>query len=76
MMFMDEEKDHAKEAEGKESEESEQQPGEGKQHNVQESAQVPITLATPIRDSRSRPHLRLLFATPDRAPNRDSLFLS
>ena len=34
------------------------------------------TLATPLHDSRSRPHSRLSFATPDRAPNRDSLFLS
>ena len=33
-------------------------------------------LATPLHDSRSRPHLRLSFATPDRAPNCDSLFLS
>ena len=34
------------------------------------------TLATPLHDSRSRPHSRLLFATPNCAPNRDSLFLS
>ena len=34
------------------------------------------TLATPLHDSRPRPHSRLLFATPDRTPNRDSLFLS
>ena len=34
------------------------------------------TLATPLHDSRSRPHSRLSFATPDRAPNRDLLFLS
>ena len=33
-------------------------------------------LATPISDSRSRLHSRLTFATSDRAPNRDSLFLS
>ena len=32
------------------------------------------TLAIPLHDSRSRPHLRLSFTTPDRAPNRDSLF--
>ena len=35
-----------------------------------------LTFATHFRDSRSRPHSRLSFATPDRAPNRDSLFLS
>ena len=34
------------------------------------------TLATPIHDLRLRPHSRLSFVTPDRAPNRDSLFLS
>ena len=34
------------------------------------------TLTTPLHDSHSRPHSRLSFATPDRAPNRDSLFLS
>ena len=34
-----------------------------------------LTFATPLHDSRSRPHSRLSFATPDRAPNRDSLFL-
>ena len=33
------------------------------------------TLATPLHDSRLRPHSRLSFATPDRAPNRDLLFL-
>ena len=32
------------------------------------------TLVTHIRDSCSRPHSRLPFATPDCAPNRDSLF--
>ena len=32
------------------------------------------TLATHFRDSRSRLHSRLMFATPDCAPNHDSLF--
>ena len=32
------------------------------------------TLATTLHGSRSQPHSRLSFATPDRAPNRDSLF--
>ena len=30
----------------------------------------------PSRESCSQPHSRLSFVTPDRAPNRDSLFLS
>ena len=43
MMCMDEEKDNAKTAEVKESEERKEQSEEGEQHNVQEGAQVPIT---------------------------------
>ena len=35
-----------------------------------------LTLATHISDSRSRLHSRLTFATPDRAPNCNLLFLS
>ena len=31
-------------------------------------------LATPIHNSHLRLHLTLMFATPDRAPNRESLF--
>ena len=43
MMHTDEEKDNAKPAEEKESEEREEQPEGGDQHNVQEDAQVPMT---------------------------------
>ena len=43
MMCMDEEKDNAKTAEVKPSEEKEEQSEEGEQHNVQEGAQVPMT---------------------------------
>ena len=43
MMHTDEEKDNAKPAEEKESEEREEQPEGGEQHNVQEDAQVPMT---------------------------------
>ena len=43
MMCMDEEKDNAKTLEEKQSEEREEQPEEGEQHNVQEGAQVTMT---------------------------------